>query len=400
MPIGRGAEACWYDIHRMSRTRHTLVHGLSIGSGGGFTVGRELWHHLAACRPNERFTLSLIAGHPLHEELRDQGSPANAEILWVPSEVRDRIKRQRYEAGVLTSWMQEHHVDAAVSLNGMIIPRSSVPILCHFQDPWPYRRQAWGGLKDRVFAALKRRRHRRSLRQAQWIGWTSEYLRDLICHWHQLTPTHQTVFYNGVPEAWLERLRQGTGGLEGRPMEIVTVSNVGPYKRQELVIRALPRVVERFGLKQLVYRIVGHVAADYRDHLVAVATELGVSERVIIEGRVSDERVQTCFANARCFVLMSVCESFGIPAIEAMSYGTPVVTADCCAMPEVCADAAALCPVDDVDQLAQSIGRVLTDAGYAAQLRAAGARNAARFSWPGIAACMTDCLDQIVVPSA
>jgi glycosyltransferase involved in cell wall biosynthesis len=204
------------------------------------------------------------------------------------------------------------------------------------------------------------------------------------------------VFHNGIPDDWLDRAAAGVSDWSSRPMEMVTVSNVSPYKRQELVIRAMPDLVARPELAELRYRILGGVEPEYEAHLRRVIRELGLEDHVVVEGRVSDERVQEAFATARCFVLMSVCESFGIPSIEAMSWGTPVVTAACCAMPEVCGDAADLCPMDDLNELKTRLARTLTDGAHAERLRQAGLEQIKRYRWSGTVGRMADELERMI----
>jgi glycosyltransferase involved in cell wall biosynthesis len=272
------------------------------------------------------------------------------------------------------------------------------PTLSHNQDPWPYRSQAWDTLKDRGVALLKRRAHAAALRRAAYVGFTSAYLRDLICSHHGVRPARAAVFYNGVPDDWIARAGAGAAGAPAwgdRPVEVVSVSNVQPYKRQELVIRALPELVRRPGLEALTYRVAGHCAPGYQSELLRLADRLGVGGRVVLEGRVPDERVRQLYARARAFVLMSVCESFGIPAIEAMSFGTPVVTSDCCAMPEVCGPAADLSPPDDLPALTERLARVLTDPAHAEELRRRGFERVGRFRWADTAEAMARALEQI-----
>jgi glycosyltransferase involved in cell wall biosynthesis len=235
----------------------------------------------------------------------------------------------------------------------------------------------------------------RAMRTADVYGWTSRYIRELVCGWHKFSPRRSEIFYNGLPDEWINRAAMSTALIE-RPMEIVTVSNVSPYKRQDLVIRALAMLVKRPGLEKLVYRIVGKIDPEsFRTELVALANSQGVGDKVFIEGRVSEDRVREVFSAARCFVLMSVCESFGIPVIEAMSHGTPVVAADCCALPEVCGDAAALAPVDDVAALADRLERVLSDNEYAIAMRQAGAERVRQFTWNATSRKMIDSLELI-----
>lgn len=379
----------------MGGARHVLINGLSIGGGGGLTVGRELWKHLAMARPDCQFTLALVEGHPLHSEVGTDPVPANCRTHWAPAKARNRLARAQYERQSLAPWAGRNGVDAALQLNGMLVPGMPVPTLAHMQDPFPYRPIAWDGWKDRLISVLRRRQHARALHAAASVGWTSAYLRDLICGALNIVPARSEVFYNGVPPEWVRRVEGGVDPLAGRPMEIVTLSNVEPYKRQDLVIRALALLRRRSGLEKLVYHIAGLCHERERARLLTLAQQLGVSDHVIIHGRVSDAEMARRLRSARCCVQMSVCESFGIPAIEAMSFGTPVVTSNCCAMPETCADAAVLSPVDDVEALADNIGRVLTDGSLAQRLQSRGAKRVGFFRWDQTAARMADALDRM-----
>lgn len=353
-----------------------------MGSGGGYTVGVELWRHLALVRPDWTITLAAVVGNTLHEEARNIAAAENCKLLWAPPEAARRGPRARYEKTALVEWVRQNQVSAALQLNGMVVPGMPVPTLAHCQDPWPYRPVAWeNGHKDRALAFLKRRANATAFRQAACVGWTSAYLRYLMCEALDIRPRHGHVFYNGVPDAWIARAQKNLPDWETRPLQIVTISNVAPYKQQEMVIRALPLVREQAGLKTLVYRIAGACAPAYAEHLRRVAQSIGVADAVVIEGRVSAARIAELFSQSRCYVLMSKCESFGLPAIEAMTFGTPVITADCCAMPEVCGDAAELCPLEDTTALAAKIVAVLTDPERAPRLRLAGARQVQKFQW-------------------
>ena len=63
------------------------------------------------------------------------------------------------------------------------------------------------------------------------------------------------------------------------------------------------------------------------------------------------------------FCLLSRCESFGIPAVEAQSFGTPALGTDTCAIPEVGGRGGLYSPVDDVEAAANNLIRVLRDQG-------------------------------------
>ncbi|MDB5328114.1 MAG: glycosyl transferase, group 1 [Phycisphaerales bacterium] len=380
------------------RPLRLLINGLSVGSGGGYTVARELWRHIAVARPAWQVTMALISGHTLHESIRRESAPSNCDLFWAAPEAADRRRRGSFEKTTLADHARKNF-DAVLQLNGMIIPGLTLPTLVHHQDPWPYRSEAWNGWKDRVIAFLKRRANAYALKHADCMGWTSGYLRDLVCGDLAIQPKRSEVLYNGLPDDWLDRARSAdVNDWAQRPMQLASVSNVNPYKRQDLVIRAMPALLKRPGLGQLKYHIAGHGEAGYLDQLRELARSLGVADAVIIEGRVSDERVTELVGSSRAFTLMSVCESFGIPAVEAMSLGTPVVTSDCCAMPEVCGKAADLVPVDDVNRLVETLAVALTDEAHARENVKLGLQRVQAFAWRDTAERMATVFEEITSP--
>src|ERR1700726_2736608 len=132
----------------MPSASRVLINGLSIGSGGGYTVGRELLLHLSAPPPDALSPLALIEGHPPHEQMRAEPLPANCRLLFAPPQSLNRRTRARYESGDLCDWMRAQKINAVLQLNGMTIPAMPAPVLCHNQDPWPYRPEAWTSFKD------------------------------------------------------------------------------------------------------------------------------------------------------------------------------------------------------------------------------------------------------------
>ena len=95
-------------------------------------------------------------------------------------------------------------------------------------------------------------------------------------------------------------------------------------------------------------------------------------------GFVSDDELAALYRGARCLVLASLYEGFGIPVLEAMACGTPVVTSRGGALEETAGGAAVL--VDPLD--AGSIAEGIAEAGRRRdELRAAGLARAAEFTW-------------------
>ncbi|MFO0859509.1 MAG: glycosyltransferase [Phycisphaerales bacterium] len=404
-----------------ARAIHVLVNALSVSSGGGFTVCRELVRGMAAARPVWKLTVVMTEGSAFHEPMRRENLGANTSFLWAPAKTGKIFSRVWYENFELVRWAQAHGVHAVVQLNGQKIARMKLPTISHAQDPVPYLPRMWTpgksmesarllsvpGWKAKFGAMLRRRAVRSALRDADCMGFTSAYLRDLICGWEKITPKRSEVLYNAVPEDWCARADAQMPGLHERALEVVTVSDVTPHKRQLMVARSVLALRKEKGLENLTYRVVGRVFDEsYADALRAVNAEEAVNMDaptattvrppvVQLVGRLSGDELAAAFKRARCFAFLSVCESFGIPPLEAMSFGTPVVSSDCCAMPEVLGDAAAYVRMDDQEELTRVLRKVLTDESAAEAMRAKGFERFRKFRWAETVEKMVRVLDGV-----
>lgn len=98
-------------------------------------------------------------------------------------------------------------------------------------------------------------------------------------------------------------------------------------------------------------------------------------------GPVDDEHLPALYSGATLFVLPSLIEGFGLPALEAMACGTPVACARAGSLPEVVGDAAALFDPRDTDAIATTLGRLLDDPAERRARAEQGLRRAAGFTW-------------------
>lgn len=102
---------------------------------------------------------------------------------------------------------------------------------------------------------------------------------------------------------------------------------------------------------------------------------------VILPGFVSDEDLPALYAGAQALAFPSLFEGFGLPMLEAMACGTPVVASRAGSLPEIGGDAAVYFDPESIEEMAEALERVLTDAELAEHLRRKGLARAKQFSW-------------------
>ena len=99
------------------------------------------------------------------------------------------------------------------------------------------------------------------------------------------------------------------------PPALVTVAHLVARKRHADVLRALPPGVT--------YEIVGD--GPERAALEALASELGVAERVTFHGQLAHEEALAVARRCDVFVMPSTDEAFGVAYVEAMAGGLPAI---------------------------------------------------------------------------
>jgi glycosyltransferase involved in cell wall biosynthesis len=159
---------------------------------------------------------------------------------------------------------------------------------------------------------------------------------------------------------------------------ILCVGNFMPHKNLPRLIRAFAGLPDAQRRRHTLVLAGGQ--GDGRPALARLAAELGVGDRVLFPGRVEDGDLPALYAGAAAYVSPSLHEGFGATVLEAMACGTPVAASNRAALPEVVADAGLLFDPECPRELAATLGRVLSDAGLAAELRRRGLARAALFT--------------------
>jgi glycosyltransferase involved in cell wall biosynthesis len=225
---------------------------------------------------------------------------------------------------------------------------------------------------------------RRIARRATLILTVSEYARGTIMERLGVRPERVRAIYHGVSPAFLRAIpgvsvEETLARFGIRRPYVLFVGTVQPNKN-------LPRLLEAFDLLrrselrgwQLV--LVGQ-RGWLTEPIFATVEARGLQRDVVWTDFVSDEALASLYRGAEVFVLPSLLEGFGIPAIEAMSCGTPVVASKTGSLPEIVGDAGVLVDPYSPEDIAQGISRAATNPSLRAQLIVRGRMRAEAFRW-------------------
>jgi glycosyltransferase involved in cell wall biosynthesis len=113
---------------------------------------------------------------------------------------------------------------------------------------------------------------------------------------------------------------------------LLSVCHQFPHKNLQTLLLAFEQLAARH--PDLFLYMVGIDSASNRE-FIATRLSSAARNRVKLLGFLSDQNLGALYRDAQLFVLPSLYEGFGMPAVEALGLGTPIVVSGTTALPEV-----------------------------------------------------------------
>ncbi len=248
---------------------------------------------------------------------------------------------------------------------------------------------------------------RKALRHVDAVFGCSSYVVEEACRVHPELRNRSFVVPNGT------FLLENSGSVEGESssgaLRVLYVGRLSPEKGVHDLIEAFCRVASR--LPGVVLDIVGTEGKTPREFLVDLSSDPKIQalrrfycggsylsqltllippafrNRIFFHGRVPYERLQSFYREASCVVVPSLCEAFGMPALEAMASGRPLVASSAGGLKELVrsGETGLAVPPGDPESLARAMLVLLSDETLRWRLGRAARRAASQYGWPVVA---------------
>lgn len=179
--------------------------------------------------------------------------------------------------------------------------------------------------------------------------------------------------------------------LASDSLEIAYVAFYQKYKNFEVLLRAL-RILQGEGVPVRLHLTLDLVEDPGARTVMSYARNIGVEHSIVNHGELEPEGVAQVYQSVHVFVFPSVCESFGLPQVEAMAFGLPILAADTAVNREVCGLAANYFAADDDCLLAAQLKCLYLNPAELAALSKRSARRGRDFDWTSAAKQTLECL--------
>jgi glycosyltransferase involved in cell wall biosynthesis len=120
---------------------------------------------------------------------------------------------------------------------------------------------------------------------------------------------------------------------------------------------------------------------DDSENIIKLIQELGLQEKIIMPGFITDEELAFYYKNASLYAFVSINEGFGLPILEAFQHHLPTLISNNSCLPEVGGDAVITCNPFDEHDIKEKMRSVILDKSLQKELIDKGNKRLEKFSW-------------------
>ena len=350
-------------------------------SATNISSGHVLFGHLrqivkSDCKNRKYFVL-------YSESNKKKNVNMGPSVKWVrcPGYTGHWITRALWEYFKLPGLLSEIGADIYFTPAGAITSSIRIPQICFAQNPWflvnSIKKSPYGELKS----IMQRANYNVAMSEAAVMVFNSKYMRNLYRKNAGFFEKSSEIVYQAIDDETHLAASEIFKEYDQRKQQILAVSAMADHKNIESLVRAVNVLCRKYCLS--VGLILAGPWADkrYKYKIEQLIKKLGLNDLIKITGYVTRQELNDLYASSRVFCLMSRCESFGIPAVEAQAFGAPVVSSNCCAIQEICENGGVYVDPDDFEKVAEEINKLLTDSIYWGKMSELARRNAGKYKW-------------------
>lgn len=319
---------------------------------------------------NGRFLQRRITGVERYAREVTRRLPTGTRVA-NPSQTASGCRGHLWEQVVLPCLVGKNLLWSPANSGPLLVERQVVTIHDTFSIDHPewYR----GG-----FAAWYRLLLPGLVHQAKHVVTVSEYSRRRIRELFHLPPEKITVAPAGVDSSVFHPLsaewkNQFRAQLSLPKNYLLFLGSIEPRKNLDRLATAWTRVCKQFPDTELV------IAGGSGPQFSSLNVPNGQQIRHL--GYIPENCLSGLYSSASAFILPSLDEGFGLPALEAMACGTPVVASKAGALPEILGDAALLVDPYNIEAIASGIAAVLRQPEIRREFIQKGFARAGEYSW-------------------
>ena len=155
-------------------------------------------------------------------------------------------------------------------------------------------------------------------------------------------------------------------------------ANFWKHKNHKMLLTAFGIYCDKYPESKIKLVFTGALISENSNIQYAI-TQMGLTDKVIITGFISNEELADLMNNCLGLVFPSLYEGFGLPILEAFSFEKPVLCSDITSLPEVAGDGAIYFDPRKPLEIVSALEKITNDDSLINQVKEAGVKHLQTF---------------------
>jgi glycosyltransferase involved in cell wall biosynthesis len=177
----------------------------------------------------------------------------------------------------------------------------------------------------------------------------------------------------------LEKIRTKYG-LNSANLHIIYVGNEEPRMNIDIMFKGFAIARKQFPNLKFIKGGDSNIPGQ-REKLIQLAKKLDIEKDIIWTGYITEQDLPILYNLANINLYLVSYAGFGLSALEGMACGTPTISSNVASMPELVGDGGIQIAPKDIDQLASTIIKILSNSKLNKELSRKGVKQAQNFTW-------------------
>lgn len=249
-----------------------------------------------------------------------------------------------------------YHITGGIGYYSLFLPTNKTIVTIHDTNHYE---DDLKGLKKLVFGYLI---YKLPYKNSKFITVVSNHTKNRLVKLFNFNPTKIKVIPNCYPTNFCFSQKEANGS-------VFKILQIGTKK-----IKNLERLILAIKGLNVELTIIGKV----NNKISTLLKENDINW--VNKFDLSQEEIYTEYKNTDLVTLISLCEGFGLPIIEAQIIGRPVITSNRCSMPEVANNSAHIVDPYNIEEIRLGIEKIINDDKYRNLLIEKGLKNVTNYS--------------------